>query len=173
MRTLWQAFVELARECPDVRLLLAGGGPLLDELRAASERTGLDGRLLTPGVVHNSALPMYLNATDVFVLPSETRPNWREQFGRAIVEAMSCGTAVIGYDSGEIPTVVGDAGLTFHEGDARSLRDCLRPVISDPSLRHELGRRGRARVSSLFSVEKVAAQHYRLYCERESQQPRS
>jgi len=168
LRTLWQAFAELARECPDLRLLLAGGGPLLEELRAAAERTGLENRLLMPGVVHNSDLPMYLNASDVFVLPSETRPNWREQFGRAIVEAMSCGTAAVGSDSGEIPTVVGDAGLTFHEGNARSLRDCLHLVISDPSLRQELGERGRARVLNLFSTEKVAAQHYRLYFERES-----
>ena len=163
MRTLWSAFEMLAHEREDLHLLLAGGGPLLDEIRASARRAGLDARLHVPGVVHNSDLPAYLNASDVFVLPSETRGNWREQFGRAIVEAMSCGVPCVGSDSGEIPFVLGEAGLVFHEGDAEALADCLHRLIEDPALRAELSKRGRARVLKLFSLEKVAAQHYCLY----------
>jgi glycosyltransferase involved in cell wall biosynthesis len=108
-------------------------------------------------------LPAFLNALDLFVLPSETRPNWREQFGRAAVEAMSCGVPVIGSDSGEIPTVLGDAGITFPEGDAWSLAAQLGRLLSDPSLRADLGRRGRQRALNLYSLEQVAAQHQAAY----------
>ena len=45
------------------------------------------------------------------MLPSLTRPNWKEQFGRVLVEAMACGVPVVGSDSGEIPRVIGEAGL--------------------------------------------------------------
>jgi glycosyltransferase involved in cell wall biosynthesis len=163
LRTLWRAFAEVAAERDDVHLLLAGGGPLLGEIREKARAAGLAGRLHTPGVVHNSGLPAYMNALDVFVLPSETRDNWREQFGRAAVEAMSCGVPVIGSDSGEISTVLGDVALIFPEAHAHSLADCLRRILSDPELRAQLSHRGRERVLQLFSVEKVAAQHQAIY----------
>ena len=163
LRTLWWAFAEVAAERKDLHLLLAGGGPLLDELRASAKQAGLEDRLRTPGVVHNTDLPMYLNALDAFVLPSETRPNWREQFGRALVEAMSCGIPSIGSDSGEIPAVAGDGALIFHEGDAHALADQLRHLLLDPASAADLARKGRERVLSLFTIEKVAAQHYAIY----------
>jgi glycosyltransferase involved in cell wall biosynthesis len=104
-----------------------------------------------------------MNALDVFVLPSETRSNWREQFGRVIVEAMSCGVPVVGSDSGEIPTVLGDAGLIFHEGDSAESAGQLLCLLSNPEERVRLSHAGRERVLRLFSVEQVARKHLSLY----------
>ena len=103
LRTLLHAFAEVARENPRAHLILAGGGPLHDELLATAAEMGLAERVHLPGIIHNSDLPAFMNALDVFVLPSETRSNWREQFGRVIVEAMSCGVPVVGSDSGRDP----------------------------------------------------------------------
>ncbi len=161
--TLWRAFEEVAEEHENAYLVLAGGGPLKSELEAMSRNAGLEARLRLPGVVHNTELPSYMNAADVFVLPSETRSNWREQFGRVAVEAMSCAVPVVGSDSGEIPTVLGEAGLVFREGDTAGMAAHLRRLLSDPSLRAQLGQRGRERVLRLFSLERVAAQHYNVY----------
>ena len=58
---------------------------------------------------------------DVLVGPSLTTPRWKEQFGRMLVEAMACGVPVIGSDSGEIPHVIGDAGIVVPEGDRVAL----------------------------------------------------
>ncbi len=162
LRTLWRAFSELADACPNLHLVLMGGGPLKDELMDAARADGLTNRLRMPGVIHNTELPAYLNALDIFVLASETRSNWREQFGRVLVEAMSCGVPVIGSDSGEIPTVVGDAGLIFPEGDSRQLASSL-TMLFDGQLRAELARKGRERVLRTFSLETVATQHYSIY----------
>lgn len=162
LRTLWKAFAELASEGKDVHLTLAGGGPLKEELIQAARSAALQSRLHMPGVVHSDDLPAFLNGLDVFVLPSETRSNWREQFGRVLVEAMSCGVPVVGSDSGEIPLVLGDAGLLFPEGDPSALAAQLRR-LSDPALRLDYSHRGRTRVLNLFSLEKVAAQHYAVY----------
>ncbi|MDQ6695565.1 MAG: glycosyltransferase, partial [Chloroflexota bacterium] len=165
LRTLWKAFAEVAAEWPDVHLVLAGGGPLRDEMLSCARAAGLEGRLHMPGVVHNAGLPQVLNALDIFVLPSETRANWREQFGRVAVEAMSCGVPTVGSDSGEIPGVLGDAGLTFPEGDAMSLAAILRRLLDSPQERSRLSVLGRERVLRLYSTEKVAAQHYASYRE--------
>lgn len=165
LRTLWNAFSQVAREHNRLFLVLAGGGPLGEEIAQLARAAGLETRLRLPGVVHNARLPAYMNAADVFVLPSETRSNWREQFGRVAVEAMSSGVPVVGSDSGEIPNVLGGAGLVFHEGDSQALAGCLRRLLADESLRLELARRGRRRVVELFSIEKVAAQHHRIYRE--------
>jgi glycosyltransferase involved in cell wall biosynthesis len=163
LRTLLAAFEDLARERPEAHLLLAGRGPLYDELAKRAREAGLAERVHLLGVVHNSELPIFMNALDAFVLPSETRHNWREQFGRALVEAMACGTATVGSDSGEVPTVLGDAGLVFPEGDAKALAEHLRTLANDPAQRSQLARRGRERVLRYFSIECVAAQHYVVY----------
>jgi glycosyltransferase involved in cell wall biosynthesis len=165
---LWQAFAGLAQEYPNLHLLLAGRGPMLEVLRESAREVGLEDRLHVPGVVHNSDLPRFMNAMDIFVLPSETRPNWREQFGRAIVEAMACGVAAVGSDSGEIPDVVGEAGLVFPEGDASALASALGELLSDAPLRERLAQAGRRRALALYSVDEVAAKHYRLYEEAEA-----
>ena len=163
LRTLWRAFEDVAKEQQDVYLVLAGGGPLKAEMEESARAAGLQERVLLPGVVHNTELPAYMSAADVFVLPSETRRNWREQFGRVAVEAMSCCVPVTGSDSGEIPNVLGDAGLVFPEGDSEALASHLRHLLSDEVFRMQLAGRGRERVLKLFSTEKVAAQHRKVY----------
>ncbi|HEY0071333.1 MAG TPA: glycosyltransferase family 4 protein [Chloroflexia bacterium] len=163
IRTFWRAFEEVAGEQENAYLVLAGGGPLKAEIEEKAREAGLSSRVRLPGVVHNTGLPGIMNAADVFVLPSETRDNWREQFGRVAVEAMSSALPVIGSDSGEIPTVLGDAGLIFPEGDRAALAAHLRRLAADPPLRAELGHLGRERALKLFSTEKVAAQHYEAY----------
>ena len=107
----------------------------------------------------------YYRSLDVLVLPSRSRSNWKEQFGRVLVDAMACGVPVIGSTCGEIPNVIGDAGLIFPEGDAAALRDCLHALRNDPSLRRDLAQRGRQRVLDRFTQAQIARQTYAVYCD--------
>jgi glycosyltransferase involved in cell wall biosynthesis len=163
--TLLKAFANATKGREDAHMVLAGGGPLRAELASTAASLGVGHRVHMPGVIHNAALPLFMNALDVFVLPSETRHNWREQFGRAIVEAMSCGVPVIGSDSGEIPTVVDDAGLIFEEGDAAQLARHIGCLLADPSQRARYSGLGRERVRQCYSVEEVARRHFEVYRE--------
>ncbi|MGA8184241.1 MAG: glycosyltransferase, partial [Terriglobia bacterium] len=140
----------------DCTLALVGNGPDRLRLEALVEELGLGHRVRWMPWVKSNEVAEYMNAFDAMVLPSRTIRTWKEQFGRVLVEAMACETCVVGSDSGEIPNVIGDAGMVFHEGDERELADQLRKLMDDSSLRESIGRRGRERVLQHYTHEVIA-----------------
>jgi L-malate glycosyltransferase len=149
------------RLAPAVRVRLIGNGPLRVQLEALAGSAGAEVTFIAP--VPPDQLPALYRQLDVLVLPSRATPVWKEQFGRVLVEAMACGVPVVGSDSGAIPEVIGDAGLTFAEGDAGALADTLRRLIVSPELRAELSRRGLDRVRAHFTQERIAERTLELY----------
>jgi glycosyltransferase involved in cell wall biosynthesis len=147
----------------EINLLLIGGGPLRDETRQLVAKLGLTGKTRFISSVPYDKMPAYLNCLDVLVLPSITLPGLKEQFGRVLVEAMSCGIPIIGSDSGEIPRVIGDAGLVFPEGHYRELAEKIELLRRDSARRKDLAERGRARVWDNYSWEKIAAKQVAVY----------
>jgi glycosyltransferase involved in cell wall biosynthesis len=145
------------------RLLLCGQGPLRGELEARLETRGLRGRAEFREQVASEQVPHYLQRMDLLVLPSLTRPNWKEQFGRVLVEAMACAVPVLGSDSGEIPHVIGEGGRVFPEGDMAALRAAIAGLRGDPAARQALGRRGRERALAHYTQQQVAADTVALY----------
>jgi glycosyltransferase involved in cell wall biosynthesis len=105
----------------------------------------------------------YMNRMDIFVLPSLTRANWVEKFGRVLIEAMACGVPVVGSSSGEIPNVIGKAGLIFKEGNIDDLRDKLILLLSNKDLRNKLGKLGREKTVKHYSWRSIAGQTINLY----------
>jgi glycosyltransferase involved in cell wall biosynthesis len=146
----------LDRARPDWKALFVGGGPLEGELRRWAVGHPQRVRVIT-GATH-ARMPRYLNAMDVLALPSHTTPRWREQFGRVLVEAMACGVAVIGSDSGEIPHVIGAAGVVLPERDADAWARGIDALLADPERRRQNAERGLARARD-FSAEAAAAAH--------------
>ena len=130
----------------DWRLTLAGDGGARRALQALAVELGIHERVAWAGPVPSTEMPAFYRGLDVLVLPSRTQPNWKEQFGRVLVEAMACGVPVVGSTCGEIPHVVGDAGCIFPEGDALALRETLQALADLPETRRRLGEAGRRRV---------------------------
>jgi glycosyltransferase involved in cell wall biosynthesis len=141
-------------------LLLLGGGDYEEKILAWAERRGWSDRMKIKLVPH-SEVPRYVGCMDVLVAPSQSAKNWREQFGRMLVEAFACGVPVIASDSGEIPFVVGDAGKIVGERDVAAWARALEKFICDREARADFGRRGLVRANQ-FSVTTIAAQ-YRDY----------
>jgi glycosyltransferase involved in cell wall biosynthesis len=156
LMTLAEALVRIA-DLP-WRFVAVGTGPLRGRLEEFFERGGCGGRVVFEGYVDHDRTPRYLSAMDVLVLPSETRPNWKEQFGRVIPEALACGTCVVGSDSGEIPVLVTSSGggVIFPEGNAEALADALRAVIRDAPERAVMAGRGRQWVENNLGLGAVA-----------------
>lgn len=144
------------------RLIIAGDGPQREALLAQAQQLGLSGRV-TFETRPSTAMPAFYQQLDALSVPSLTRPNWKEQFGRVIVEAMACGVPVVGSSSGAIPDVIGEDGLIVPEGDVEALAAALRRLMNAPDLRRELGQRGRARVLARYTQAQVAAQTIAVY----------
>jgi glycosyltransferase involved in cell wall biosynthesis len=147
----------------DWRVRLVGYGPLGDDLRARAAALGVGDRLeIRPGVPSTEVVPVYPGC-DAVVLPSRSTPSWIEQFGRILVEGMACGVPAVGSSSGEIPHVIGPAGLVFPEGDVAALRACLQRLIDDAGLRAELVGKGRERFLSTYTQAQVARATVEVY----------
>ena len=142
---------------------LIGSGPAQPRLIELAQRLGLSERVHFQPWRPSSQIADFYRSLDVLVLPSRSKPNWIEQFGRALTEAMACGVPVIGSMCGEIPNVIGNAGLIFPEGDANALRDRLHALLNQPDLRVDLSQRGRQRVLDHFTQAQIARRTYEVY----------
>ena len=143
------------------RLLLVGDGPERESLSKLAGELQVD--LCWRPPADHAGVAAYFNALDVFVLPSLTRKNWIEKFGRVLIEAMASGVPVIGSESGEIPRVLADAGWTFPEGDEPILREKITTLLNRPDLRQELADRGRRRAEQVYSWQAIAKQTVAVY----------
>ncbi len=90
---------ELLKSNNQVTIHIAGTGPLEDKVKIAAQSNE---RLDFIGKIVNTILPQYFQATDVFIIPS----THEEGAGRVIMEALSCGTPVIGSNRGGIPEIL-------------------------------------------------------------------
>jgi alpha-maltose-1-phosphate synthase len=165
---------------PAAQLVLCAGQPdtpelqeevtgLVERLRSArSARSGRSARSARSGVVWLAGmLPraeviQILSHATVFVCPSLYEP-----LGIVNLEAMACGTAVVGSAVGGIPEVVADGqtGLLVPPDDEAALAQAINALVGDPALAAEFGGRGRERAVDEFSWDKIAAQTTDLYAE--------
>ncbi len=120
-----RAFAEVDAE--DVEFLIAGTGRHEESLRELARELGIADRVRFLGYVPDEDLPVLYSSVDVFVLPSRY-----EGFGLVLLEAMACGTPVIGADAGGIPTAIedGDSGLIVRR-DVDALAEAMRSLKTE------------------------------------------
>lgn len=104
----------------DAILVIVGSGPLYENLKQRIYELKLSDKILLVGRVTHSDIPLFLNACDIFVLPSLS-----EGFPTVIPEAMACGKPVVGTNVGGIPEIITnqDVGLLVNPRDILSLAD--------------------------------------------------
>lgn len=147
----------------DYAVLIVGNGPFRPYLASLAGKLRMSDKVLLRDSVLHDEVPHYINCMDVLVLPSLTTASWKEQLGRVLIEAMACEIPVIGSDSGNIPNVIGDAGLIFKEGDPEDLAKKLDLLITDPGYRRKLAQKGKERALQIFTWEKIAKDTLGVY----------
>jgi len=145
------------------RLLILGNGPEKNTLENLVTELNLSDRIKFVPAVAYQDIPLYMSLFSVLVLPSITTRSWKEQFGRVLPEAMACQTPVIGSDSGEIPNVIGNAGLVFPEGNIARLRAAIEKLFSDKAFYNHLARSGQTRAQRLYTNEGLAEQLHEFF----------
>lgn len=153
------------------KLLLLGRGPLQSTLLEIATEKGIKERLILVESVPHDRVYQYINLMHTLVLPSQTTyqfktltaAGWKEQFGHVLIEAMACKIPVIGSDSGEIPNVIGNAGLVFPEGNVLELRKCLNQLMENSELIGELAQLGYEKAMNQYTNKALAKQLLDFY----------
>jgi glycosyltransferase involved in cell wall biosynthesis len=155
--------VSACASVPNAVLHLAGTGNMENVLHGLIKHFKLEDRVKFYGHVERQAVPDFLANMDALVLPSITTGGWKEQFGRVIIEAFAAGVPVIGSDSGEIPFVIGNAGLVFKECDTQGLAAQIKKLSEDNALYKDLQVKGLERVKTNYTNEIIAKKISDLY----------
>jgi len=97
------------------------------EIKNLLSKYGLENQIVFFDSKHED-MPQFYNAIDLLVLPSIETENFKEQYGRVLVEAMLTRTFVIGSDTGAIPEILNDKYLVFKSGDSLSLANKISEI---------------------------------------------
>ena len=135
-------------------LLIAGSGPLKDEVLLKAKKNNVDLKFL--GFVPYSRMHFVHNLADIFCLPSIPNKKWEEQFGYVLVEAMGCSKPVVSTTSGAIPEVVNDERVLVSPGNVPGLHHIIKTILENDDLRKRLGEKNRERVETVFKDSVVA-----------------
>lgn len=159
LNLLVEAFAEVHRRNPALKLVLVGSGEELPRLRGMAADLGLgDSCRFEPA---SANVVPWLRSIDIFVLPSRS-----EALSNSLLEAMACGCCPVASRVGGNPELVipGETGLLFESGDAGALARALETLIGNPDLRLRLAAQAAA-ASARFSVGAAAQRAEQIYLE--------
>lgn len=137
------------------RLLIVGDGPERHALEARASILGLGDRMVFAGAVSHGEVPAYLHSMDIGAAPFESMTGFYFS-PLKVVEYLAAGLPVVASRQGDLPLLVGDAGILYEPGSQDELTGALRRLGEDAGLRARLGRNAVARAASL-DWDKVAA----------------
>lgn len=159
---LVDAFLRLRELCPGdwqrLRLVMLGGGPLLEVARERLSQAGAAGQSWLPG--DRADVPDLLPQFDIFVLPSQA-----EGISNTLLEAMACGCAPVATDVGGNTELVEPEsnGLLVPAQDSEALAEALARLVDEPALRLRLAQASLARARAQFSLDGMIAAYGALY----------
>ncbi len=151
---LLQAFVDLPRGTPGCLLFVGPRGWGCAELEATLAEGRRPAHVGVLGEVPEEELAVLLRGADVVAYPSLA-----EGFGLPVAEALHCGRAVLTTRATPMADYGGDAVLAVDGHDVGALRDGLRQLLGDATLRAALGAAGRRRVERLTWARAAEATH--------------
>jgi glycosyltransferase involved in cell wall biosynthesis len=126
-----------------------------EEIRELIIQRGLSHRVMYFSADHFE-IANYMRAADLMIAPSLVISNFKEQYGRAIQEAMACGCVCLVSNSGNLPDLVGDISLVFEQNNVLSLRDKLLQWLDDKGKMDIYRKTMTDRAQCNFTTEKQA-----------------
>jgi colanic acid/amylovoran biosynthesis glycosyltransferase len=151
-----RAFSQVSHLGADVRLVIAGGGPLQARIEGLVHELGLEELVDRVGYVSHDGFFELASKCHVFMAPSVTAADGDTEGGAptVVLEAQACGLPVVATRHADIPeaTVEGGSALLVPERDVDQLAACLAHLISQPELWGQMGRCGRQHVEGEYEL---------------------
>jgi glycosyltransferase involved in cell wall biosynthesis len=155
---LLQAYQKLVNRGIDKKLVIVGKkGWMYHEIFSTVKILKMENNVVFPGYVPEEDLPYLYNGASLFVYPS-----LYEGFGLPVLEAMSCGVAVVTSNVSSMPEISGDSALLVDPQDPEQLAKAMERVLTDNVLNNSLKERGLQRAGK-FSWERTALETLRVY----------
>ncbi len=154
---LVQAAAIARKSCPELCLVLVGGGDLRSELEAEARKLEL--RAVFTGTQED--VRPFIDMFDLAVLSSHS-----EGFGNSLLEAMAASLPIVATRVGGIPEIVTpETGLLVPPKDPQALAQAILKLAGDKDMQKRMGSAGRKRVEDVFSLEKTLSNTIKLYQE--------
>lgn len=155
---LIRALVEVRKDFPEARLLLAGDGPCREKLQKLAEELKLTEAVIFAGFVKE--VESVHAALDVFLLPS-----FFEAFNNSLLAAMAYEIPSIAFSRGALTEIIeeGKSGLFVSGPDVGEIRGAVKRILQDRDFAGKLGAAGRTRVSENFTAEHMVEGTLKVY----------
>lgn len=160
---LVESIKRLHEHTQDFLCLVIGDGPAMPELKSLIEKNNLQGKIWCLGNQTNEEVAKYLDASDIFFLPSEY-----EGISLAIFEAMSKGLAIISADvGGQKELVTSDCGRLIERSSKKQeiehYSNSLIDLVSNYDLRNKMGQNSRKRILDNFRSDQMIDQVHKAF----------
>ena len=144
----------------DAKLIIAGRGGMMDELRAEANNLGLNDKIYFTGYLNSKQVQKMYKCADVAVFPSTYEP-----FGIVALEAMLAGVPTVVSDVGGLDEIVthGVDGMKSYAGNANSIADSVTALLYDHQLATNVSKKAKQKVKEQFNWEKIAQDTHFTY----------
>ena len=144
----------------DAKLIIAGRGGMMDELRAEADALGLNDKIYFTGYLNSKQVQKMYKCADVAVFPSTYEP-----FGIVALEAMLAGVPTVVSDVGGLDEIVthGVDGMKSYAGNANSIADSVTALLYDHQLATNVSKKAKQKVKDQFNWEKIAQDTHFTY----------
>jgi glycosyltransferase involved in cell wall biosynthesis len=155
---LLKALPDVCRRFPDLSIVIAGTGVLLEGLKEEARQLGIASRVHFLGL--RMDIPELLQLFDVFVLPSVS-----EGLPMGLIEAMAAGCPIVATDVGGVGSLIRshDTGLLVASRSPDALSGAMTRLLGDDALRHRVGQSARRTVYAEYSAAAMTRRYERLY----------
>lgn len=144
----------------DSKLIIAGKGGMIDELRDEVRRLNIENKVYFTGYLNLNQVTKMYKCADVAVFPSTYEP-----FGVVALEGMLSGTPVVVSDVGGLNEIVQhrENGMKSYAGNPNSIADSILELLYNPGLGAEVSRAAKAKVKAQYNWNKIAQDTHFIY----------
>ena len=154
------AMPKILEKYHDSKLVIAGKGGMIDELKAQVNAMGISNKVYFTGYLNSKQVVKMYKCADVAVFPSTYEP-----FGIVALEGMLSGTPVVVSDVGGLNEIVqhGENGMKSYAGNPNSLADSIISLLYDPALCMKVAKNAKAKVKAEYNWQKIAQDTHFAY----------
>ncbi|EMS73293.1 glycosyltransferase family 4 protein [Ruminiclostridium cellobioparum] len=152
VHVLLNAIPEILKNYNDVKFVIAGKGPCLNNLTELSEELNITHKVYFTGFVSEEVLLKLYKCSDIAVFPSTYEP-----FGIVALEGMVAGIPVVVSDVGGLSEIVDhrEDGMKFYSGNSNSLADCILELLKNNGLTERIKNNALKKVHRLYNWDNI------------------